>query len=58
MIKHIKSPGIVKTVHSSIFEHIQGYSGYLGTFTDIDAYSATLKVHNKEGLGKVSPATF
>ena len=37
MIMHIQSPGIVRTVYSSIF------LGYLGLFRDIDAYSATLR---------------
>ena len=34
MIMHLQSPTIVR----SLFEHFQGY---LGIFTDIDAYSAT-----------------
>ena len=29
MIKYIQSPGIVRTVHSSIFNYILGYSGIL-----------------------------
>ena len=39
MIRHIQTPGIVRTVYSSILKDIKGY---LGIFRDIDAYSATL----------------
>ena len=36
MIKHIQSPGIVRTIYSSNFQ------GYLGIFRDTGAYLATL----------------
>ena len=42
MTWHIQSPGIVRTVYSSIFKDIQGYSGYLEIFSIFHAYSATL----------------
>ena len=41
MIRYIQSPGIVRTVYSSIFNEIQGYSRYLRIFKDISAYAAT-----------------
>ena len=43
MIAHIQSPGIVRTVYSSIFK-------------DIDAYSATLPGAQLVGIGEASPA--
>ena len=36
MIRHIQSPGIVK-------QFIQAFQGYLGIFSDFDAYSFTLR---------------
>ena len=53
MVRHIENLGIIRTVYSDIFRHIQEHSatfshvqgcfqGYLGVFRVIDAYSATL----------------
>ena len=47
MIRHIQSPGMVRTVYSSIFKDIQGYSGVL---MHIRPYS---QAYNQKGDGGV-----
>ena len=44
MIRHIQSPGIVRTVY--YFWHSQYFQGYPGIFGDIDAYSATFRPYS------------
>ena len=41
--------------HNSFFKHFQGY---LGMFRNIDAYSATFTVAQREGKVETSPAPF
>ena len=52
MIRHIQSPGIVKTVSSSI------YQGFLRIFKDIDACSATRTDAQLEEEGRGFPCPF
>ena len=35
MIRHMQSPGKVRTVYSRIFRHVQGYDAYSATFTGV-----------------------
>ena len=51
-MRHIESPGIVRTVYSGIFRHSQGQSAicshvqtYLGRLRYIEAYSGTFEAY-------------
>ena len=42
-------------IQNILFNHFQGY---LGIFSDIDVYSATLTGAQRGGRGQISPALF
>ena len=52
MIMHIQTPGIVKTIYSSIF------LGYLGIFRDINPYLALLTGVQLGRRGEADPVFF
>ena len=51
MLQHIENPGIVRTIYSGIFRHIQGYSTiftiqpFPGILRDIRAYSGIIEAY-------------